>query len=208
MEFNHVPHPMPFVLCGFNGCNALIAADTRHDSYLHHLLAVHAGLSPFLLSSPSMTCKIDACTATLPIERNYAWLGIHLVYGHGYLLDNGDGNVETTCRWRDCGTKLTLLTGPNASSNPTGYSQPLIVAQPWQGRSSDLLDHITAVHLSFADLCSTCGSGPFSRRSSKLRHEAMCKGRVPARCKVCLREFPSIIALGGHAELGLCWPLS
>jgi hypothetical protein len=92
------------------------------------------------------------------------------------------------------------MAGPQANGATKLY--------PWRGQGTHLLDHIVNAHLGFVDLCSKCGSGPFSRKSSLDRHQLSCQGRVPARCRDCLRVFPSIIALGGHAELGLCRPMS
>jgi hypothetical protein len=163
------------------------------------------------LSEPSVKCGIDECAATLPVERNRASLAYHLLFPHGYFL----GDVETVCRWKDVGGK-PLPSTSNLNLNSTSYAHPLAdlqvngTVQPcqWHGKGDSLLDHVVNSHLGFVDLCSKCGSGPFSRKSSRDRHESSCQGRVPARCRDCLREFPSIIALGGHAELGLCQPMS
>jgi hypothetical protein len=167
--------------------------------------------SPPSLSDPSMSCGIDGCVATLPVERDRASLAFHLLFEHGYLL----GDVQTVCRWQAGGGKSSSSTS-NFKLKSTSNAHSLVGLQPngivqpcqWHGKGAKLLDHIVNSHLNFVDLCSKCGSGPFSRKSSLDRHEVGCQGRVPARCRDCLREFPSIVALGGHAELGLCWPTS
>jgi hypothetical protein len=158
-----------------------------------------------VLSDPSVKCGIYGCNATLPVERERESLAYHLIFYHGYLL----GDFQIACGWKDGGGKSLLLSSNFNIDLSTGL-QPNATAPPcqWNGKGINLLDHIVNSHLNFVDLCSKCGSGPFSRKSSLDRHKLSCQGRVPARCRDCLREFPSIIALGGHAELGLCRPMS
>jgi hypothetical protein len=184
MSFISVPQSPPSIVCGVNGCTTTIARDFWSYAFLRHLLLEHVGLPSFLLHAPSMTCQIDACGATILLDRDHEWMSIHLVRDHGYVLDDRQGNGQTSCRW--------------------------IIGAPclWQGQSSRFLNHIAECHLGFVLLCSLCGGKSFSRLSSQRRHENRCPGRVPARCRTCLKVFPSISALGGHAELGLCWPMS
>jgi hypothetical protein len=179
MSYVSAPQTSP-VVCGIDDCNTSFAQERWSNDFVPHLLMDHVGLAAFLLRGPSVTCNIDACGATILLDREHEWMSAHLVSDHGYVLD---GNRQTICRW--------------------------IIAHPcsWHGRGSRFLDHVVESHLGFVYSCSVCGVGPFASDFSQQRHEnSACRGRIPARCQTCLKEFPSISALGGHAELGLCWP--
>jgi hypothetical protein len=149
------------------------------------------GQLQFLISSVTiLECQILGCTDWLvPIGRGYTALAAHLAHEHGYQL-----GTEYTCWWNGC--QCFELPGCSENHRPRNI-------HPWRGR--DMLNHILNAHLDFVYVCSKCGTGPFSQKSSCDRHEASCRrGRVPARCRSCLQVFPSIITLGAHAESGLC----
>jgi hypothetical protein len=207
---SHSNAPRSFV-CGINRCRMLIEEDADTQSYIQHITTAHAGLP--ILSSPSVRCQMDTCNdVVLPVERDNSCLIFHLMYEHEYLTTEED----TSCRWWDYGltsasasTSRHRLTTPSLhhAQDPQRADLRAIQRCPWRGGDHQILSHVISSHLNFVDLCSRCGYGPFSRKSSRDRHESGCQGRVPARCRDCLREFPSIVALGGHAELGLCRPM-
>jgi hypothetical protein len=207
---SHSNAPRSFV-CGINRCRILVEEDAEEQSYIQHVITVHAGLP--ILSPPSFRCQMDICNdVVLPVERDNSCLIFHLMFEHDYLRTEDD----TTCRWWDYGLTSTAASTsrhrPAASTlhpaqDPQRADIRLIERCLWQGGDHDILAHVVNSHLNFVDLCSKCGYGPFSRKSSRDRHESGCQGRVPARCRDCLREFPSIVSLGGHAELGLCRPM-
>jgi hypothetical protein len=178
------------VVCGINGCTTAVVQDFWSFDLLRHILIDHVGLPSFLLSAPSVTCNINTCGATIPVERDHRALSVHLEIYHGYVPGDGQGDGTTICRWI-------------VSEQP---SQSLGVPCTWQGQSSSVLDHVVTSHLGFVDLCSACGEGPFSGKFAQKRHKTTCKGRIPGRCRKCLRRFSSRSALGGHVELNLCWP--
>jgi hypothetical protein len=204
---SHSNAPRSFV-CGINHCRVLVEQDADEQSYIQHVMIVHAGLP--ILSLPSFRCQMDICNdVVLPLERDRSCLIFHLMYDHNYLMTEDD----TMCRWWDYGsTSTSSSTSRQRSATPSLHraQNPDIRVMErcsWRGGGLSLLAHVVNSHLNFVDLCSKCGYGPFSRKSSRDRHESGCQGRVPARCRDCLREFPSIVALGGHAELGLCRPM-
>jgi hypothetical protein len=135
------------------------------------------------------SCTLSGCAAFVPLDVDGTHLCAHLLE-HGYQL----GRHLTSCGCIGC---LCPKQGPNGTQcagRAPGHA--------WHG--TNMVKHVVQQHLNFEDVCPKCGNGGFANTYSYNRHVYQCPGRTLARCRVCLVEFPSIVALGGHRELGLC----
>jgi hypothetical protein len=160
---------------------------TEAAGQLHPFLATHT--QP-IIPPPYLVCQIAGCNAPLVfIDRDFAALAFHLIFEHGYLP-----GIEYTCGWNGC----------QCSKSP-GCREDHQTGNLHSWRGLNMLDHVVKAHLDFVDVCSKCGTGPFSRKSSRDRHEASCRrGLVQARFRSCLQVFSSIIMLGAHGGFGQC----
>jgi hypothetical protein len=170
-----------YTWCGYNNCAALMMEDGGHRNLFQHLCDVHGFKPPVVTPPPSITCKIGACTSVIYLHPEFSILWEHVTSTHGYPQTESH---ESTCQWEGCD----------------------VDGRPWKGQN--VFDHIISEHLGFTEhVCMACGGGPYANAYSLRRHqEGNCHGRSSARCRRCLHEFPSIHALLGHMELGLCRP--
>lgn len=145
---------------------------------------------------PSFTywhCGIPGCNVMFDVGHvlfryELQW---HLDIVHGYP-PNQSTSVGCLCTGCHCSKQ-----GPNGDKCP--LHQP---GHAWHG--NNIIEHICKDHLDFQDVCYKCGETGFKNAFSYNRHIRNCAGRTPSRCRVCLQEYPSKVALGGHMELGLC----
>jgi hypothetical protein len=146
----------------------------------------------YRMSTTQWHCPILGCTAIFDVGHAlFRWdLQWHLGVVHKYPQDR----VPVQCLCAGC---RCLKQGPNGDKCPS--HQP---GHTWHG--IDIVEHIWQDHLHFHDVCYKCGETGFKNTFSYNRHVQNCAGRTPSRCRVCLEEYPSKVALGGHMELGLC----
>jgi hypothetical protein len=139
-------------------------------------------------SIPTIPCKIDRCMQEIPIRK--ALIRQHLLTAHGYQAYHH--HVSVDCRWEDCRCKS------NCGDRAPGHCAHV----------EDITEHVWNIHLSFYEVCSHCGEARWTLPFARRRHEAKCQGPRPARCKNCLIEFPSVVALEVHRMWLECVPIA
>jgi hypothetical protein len=133
----------------------------------------------------TFTCRIDNCASDLRVD--YSTLKTHLQTVHDYPPVRYGHALE--CRWADCVCKIKCK-----DRRPAVHGV----------HKEDITKHIWEAHLNFQDPCPKCGEVRWVGGFSKSRHENVCKGRTPARCRACYELFPSELLLGAHYESRMC----
>jgi hypothetical protein len=138
---------------------------------------------------PTVQCQIDNCAQNIPLLRSS--IRQHLIFIHGYETHQHGAGAD--CRWEGCRcTKKTC--------RRRGLSHGVHV--------EDITGHVWNSHLNFHEVCPRCGHARWVHPYARSRHEAKCMGTKPARCKACLVEFPSILALECHFMMQQCVPVA
>jgi hypothetical protein len=145
-------------------------------------------VAPPSSSVPTMRCKVDHCEQKVPMIK--AQIRRHLCAAHGYQAYKRLASVD--CRWEDCRCKA------RCSDRTPGHCAHV----------DDITEHVWNTHLNFYEFCSLCGDARWAQPFARRRHEAKCTGPRPARCKNCLIEFPSIVALEVHRMWSECVSIS
>jgi hypothetical protein len=135
---------------------------------------------------PTVHCKIDNCTQYIELIKSS--IRRHLIDVHGYEAYQRGVSVE--CLWENC-----RCTRNNCRGRGLGHSVHV----------QDIAEHVWHAHLNFHEACSKCGDARWVHPFARSRHESTCTGPRPARCKRCLIEFSSIVALESHILLGQCF---
>jgi hypothetical protein len=138
------------------------------------------------VNEPTVRCRIDDCMHNIPLVKSS--IRQHLLAVHSYEAYRHGTSVH--CRWEDC-----RCTKTRCSNRDLGHSV----------HAQDITEHVWHAHLNFHEICSKCGDARWVHPYARSRHESKCTGPKPARCKRCLIEFPSIVALEAHIMLYQCF---
>jgi hypothetical protein len=138
---------------------------------------------------PTARCKVDGCEQNIPLSK--PCIRQHLIFAHGYEAYQRGASAD--CRWEGCCcTKKTCIR--------RGLVHGVHV--------EDITEHVWHSHLNFHEVCSRCGEARWVHPYARSRHESKCTGPRPARCKACLIEFSSAVALECHIMWQQCVPVS